>query len=330
MTKTTPTFYLFHGDDSLSVDEAVGKMRAQMLEEDPAAMNISEFDGQTAAPAEVVAAASSFPFLASKRLVIVRGMLAWITRKGAGEVGKKAVETLLNELPALPPTARLVFVEHEELSKTHKILKLAQEHPNGYEKAFTAPKDSTNWILKRARDEYQAKLQPQAAAALASVTGDDLRRADNELLKLVAYVDGEREITEADVALLTPYVPEASMFALVDAMAEGRADTAAATLHSLLDAGETPFSLYGMIVRQFRLLLLAREHLDAGGAVGELAGVLKSHPYVAQKIAVQSRRFSLLMLKQIYETLLEYDIKMKTGRIAPELALDVLIAGLAK
>jgi len=29
----------------------------------------------------------------------------------------------------------------------------------------------------------------RAAAALAAVTGDDLRRADNELLKLASYVE---------------------------------------------------------------------------------------------------------------------------------------------
>lgn len=330
MSKAQPIFYIFHGEDALSVDEAVGKMRAQMLEEDPAAMNISEFDGQTTAPAEVIVAAASFPFLASKRLIIVKGMLAWLTRKGAGEIGKKGIDVLLTDLPNLPPTARLVFVEHEELAKTHKILKLAGENPNGYEKAFAAPKDSTQWILKRARDAYGAKIQPQAAAALASVTGDDLRRADNELLKLVSYVDEGQEITETHVAALTPYVPEASMFALVDAMVEGRADVAAKTLHSLLDAGETPFSLYGMIVRQFRLLLLAREHLSAGGAPGELAGVLKSAPFVAQKASSQSRRFSVEALETIYATLLDYDVKMKTGRIDPELALDLLIAGLGK
>ncbi len=328
---TTPTFYIFHGDDTLSIDEAVGKLRAQMLQEDPVGMNISEFDGQQSSAAEVLAAVQSMPFLASKRMVIVKGLLAWVSRKGAGDSGKKAVELLLKTLLTLPDHARLIFAEYGELGKTNKFLKLAQESPTGLEKQFNAPKDSTAWILKRAKDEYGVRLLPQAAAALASVTGDDLRRADNELLKLVLYSAGERDITEADVAALTPYVPESSVFEVVDALAEGRAAVTFETLYRLLrDKDNDVFSLYGMVIRQFRLLLLAREHLDNGGARGELAGALGVHPYVADKISKQSRAFTLPQLERIYRTLHDYDVRMKTGRIEADLALDLLIAGLAR
>ena len=51
---------------------------------------------------------------------------------------------------------------------------------------------------------------------------------------------------------------------------------------------------------------------------------------MAQKLAKQTRGFSLEQLEGIYRALLDNDIKMKTGRIKPELALDVLVAGLAR
>src|SRR5690606_24600726 len=98
------------------------------------------------------------------------------------------------------------------LPDNNRIVKLARSQPNGYEKAFSVPKDLTGWLIKRARDAYGAELDSRAAAALASVTADDLRRADNELFKLVAYAGTERPITEADVATLTPYVAEANLF----------------------------------------------------------------------------------------------------------------------
>ncbi|NWF71159.1 MAG: DNA polymerase III subunit delta [Chloroflexi bacterium] len=328
MSKNAPSFYIFHGDDDMAIEDELHKLRSAMRQTPNGDLNTVEFDGEQITAGEVIAAASAYPFLADKRLVIVKGMLTYLTRKGAGESAKKALDFLQSELPNLPPYARLVFGERVPLSENHKLLKLAAKH--GLAKQFSAPKDSTGWILKRAKEVYGVPISPRAAAALASVTAEDLRRADNELLKLVSYVNGEREISETDVARLTPYVAEASLFDLVDALAEGRAADAAKLLRRLLDDREDPFAVYGMIVRQFRLLLLAKEHLTTGSTPSTIADALRVHRYVAEKLAKQTRVFSLAQLEKIYRRLLDYDVKMKTGRIEPELALDLLIASLGK
>ena len=329
---TTPTYYIFHGDDDLRIEEEVGKLIAKFGDSANAGLNTAEYDGTATPVTEVLGSAMSFPFLADKRLVIVKDLLTYITRKGAGETGKKALQLLSEQLPALPEWARVVFVERGKLPDTHKILKMAREAGgNGFEKAFMVPKDSSGWIAKRAHD-YGVQMEPEAAAALASVTGPDLRRADNELLKLISYVNGERPITDADVALLTPYVAEASLFEMVDSLAEGRANRAAALARRLLDQQEDIFSLFGMIIRQFRLLILTKEHLNSGGSrdKNEIARVIGAHPFAAEKLSQQARRFTLSQLEQIYRSLHEYDVKMKTGGIEPELALDLFIMALAK
>jgi len=331
MTKTAPTFYIFHGDDDLRIEEEVQKMRAKMGTTPNADLNTSDYDGVSIEAAEVLASASAYPFLADKRMVIVRGMLSWITRKGAGEIGKKAVERLATELPTLPDTARVVFWEREKLADSNKVLKSAREHERGFEKAFESPKDGTQWIIKRASEQYGVQIEPQAAAALASVTTGDLRRADNELFKLVAYTDGKRAIRESDVELLTPYVAEATVFQFADAIAEGRGSLALTLLNRLKEQQEDVFPIYGMIVRQFRLLLLAKSHLAMGGytnTLGEAIGTKSS--FVVEKVAKQSRLFSLDQLEQIYRTLQSYDKQMKTGEIKPELALDLLIGSLTR
>jgi len=331
MTETPTTFYIFHGDDDLGIDEAVRRLRAQMGDGPEADLNISDFNGEETSVPAIIGAVISMPFLADKRLIIVRGLIGWITRKGAGNTGKQALAQLLDELPHLPEHARLVLVERQVLPDNNKLVKLAQSEPGGYIRVFSAPKDSTSWITKRAREEYQAEIEPAAAAAVASVTGDDLRRADNELLKLVHYVNGERPITEDDVARLTPYVPEANIFKMVDALGEGRGKAALLLMHRLLDEqGEDPFRLYGMIVRQFRLLLLTREHLGTGGSPGALAKIIGVPPFVAQNLARQSRRFTVEQLEHIYHALHENDLKMKTGQIKPQLALDLFVAGLTR
>ena len=328
----TPRFYIFHGDDSISRQGALAKMRAAMGED--AALNCSEFDGRVTPVPEVLAAAKSLPFLADKRLVIARGLISHITRKGAGQAGKQATKRLIDELANLPEFARLVLVEDELLSEKNAVLKAARESGTGYIGAFKAPQDLTGWIMQRARAEYDAEIGPAAAAAIASVVNEDLLRADSELHKLVCYVDGERAISEGDVAALTPYVPEANVFEMVDALGNGDGERALRLIYqSLHDNPKDPgFNLYGMIVRQFRLLVMAKEHLETGGSSqGPAMGrALKVPPFVAGRLATQSRGFTLEQLERILKHLQRFDQDMKTGRIAPRLALDLLVSGLAR
>jgi DNA polymerase III subunit delta len=325
------TFFLFHGDDGLSSDEQVTRLRKSMGDDANADLNITELDGSQATVPEVIAAVSSYPFLADKRLVIVKGLISHLTRKGAGKIGKDGLARLEEDLPGLPDTARLVLVEKRELPAKNAIIQLAEKSPNGYIRCQNAPKDTTNWILRRAQDEYGVILENRAAMALSAVTGDDLRRADNELIKLTCYVEEDRPITEDDVAALTPYVSEANIFKMVDAIADGRANLALELLHRLLaDKDEDVFRVYGMVIRQFRLLLQAKEHLISGGGVEGLSKAIGVRPFVGRNLARQARNFKMIDLERIYRYLGELDLKMKTGRIKPELAMDLFISGLAR
>lgn len=322
--KPTPTFYIFHGDESIGLEKAV---QDRLKEGDE--LNTSVFDGTVASVPEVMNAVTSYPFLAEVRIAVVKDMLSHITRKGAGEIGKRGVEQLLTELPLMPAYSRLIFVERSPLSDNDKFVKLAASAANGVVKKFVVPQDLMTWIIQRAKDEYGVEIIQRAANALAEVVSGDLRRADNELCKLVSYVQPGKPITENDVAALTPYVAEANLFTMVDALAAGNGQTAMRLMHRLLqDKDNDAFSIFGMITRQFRLLLLAKEHLAGGGRVDGLASAIKVAPFVAQKLATQSRAFKLTQLEAIYRRIQDYDVQMKTGKIEAKLALDLLVAGL--
>lgn len=325
MAAPTRTFYLFHGTDDIAIDEAVGKLRASMGEFGE--MNTSERDGESDTVQEILNDVSSYPFLGDKRLVIVKGLIAHLTRKGAGETGKRGIEQLIAEAPILADHARLVLVERGLVDEKNKLLQTVSGLPNGFVRFYNVPNDLSAWIEKRAA-HYGAEIEPRAADALASIVNGDLRRLDNELVKLADYALPRTRITEEDVAALTPYVAEANIFQMVDAMAIGDARTALRLLHRLLlDKNNTVFSIFGMIQRQFRLLILAREHLDNGGGSG-LASVLGVRPFTADSVARQARGFTMDDLEAIYHRLLDTDIAMKTGEMAPELAVDLLVTSL--
>lgn len=329
-SKPTPTFYIFHGDDIFTLEEDVAKMRAKMGD-DPATadLNTASFDGKSATIADVFNAASALPFLSDRRLVVVDGWLSWLSRSGAGKTGKDTLKKVAEQLPDLPDWARLVFVERDLLKDTNPIVKVARENPRGYIKTFRQPRDPLRWIQTRAA-HYAVEIDGRAAHALAGLIGQDLIRADNELFKLSSYVGPGQTIREEHVAALTTYVPEESVFEMVDALGRRDGQTAARLLVRLLEDSEA-LSLMGMIVRQFRLLLQTREHLDLGGGRGgALAQALHVHSFVAGKLEKQSRNYTLKDLEGIYRHLLDLDRRIKTGKIAPDLALHTLVAGLSE
>ena len=102
-------------------------------------------------------------------------------------------------------------------------------------------------------------------------------------------------------------------------------------LRRLLEDGD-PLPLFGMIVRQFRLLIQVRELLDEnpGLSIDEMASEIGVHPFPIKKITPQAKLFNLPQLKRIFHQLSELDQAIKTGRLDDELALDLLIASLTQ
>jgi DNA polymerase-3 subunit delta len=327
MAKAAPTFYLLHGEDEFNIKAHIAAMQAAM--NDPSQLNTVVLNGAEVSAMAAINAVSAIPFLSDKRLVIVEGLISNLNKRGKS--GKDEQAILLEELPELPDFARLVFRESGTISAKNPIFKLVKEHPRGYEKAFNVPSNPVGWITKHAKDEYSIEIEAAAARALGEVTNKDLRAVSSELDKLAAFVNYERPITEADVALLTTYVAEADIFQMVDAIGQGDGKTAMTLVQKLLRDKNDPLSLLGMINRQFRLLILAREYMDTHHSVANLASDLGLHEFVAKKMAGQARQFKdIQQLEDIYRKLAELDFKIKTGQSEATMALQLFIAGVTR
>ena len=161
------------------------------------------------------------------RLIILTG---FITSKP----DKSAVDKLIVYLPQLPETTRLVFLESQALQANHRVLKLAEKEKSGYAKQFSQPEgnDLERWIRGQV-EMKNGRIAPHAVYLLAANIGSDLNILDNEIEKLVLYA-GDEEIKSDHVNLLCPYVAEASIFELVDAIGNRNGQKA-----SLLPAAKT-------------------------------------------------------------------------------------------
>ncbi len=345
MSSPTPVTYVFHGHDEPTLKDRLATFCAESLDPASADFNITRLEGKTVQAGEIETAAMSLPFLGAVRLVLVDNL-------SEATNARALIEMLPEMIPRLPDWARLIFVElnlvdHPQDSQSeHKrkvsrrqmlkrLVNVVENDPRGKVMAFNIPRNLARWLDERA-SHYGASIEPVAARALAERIGHDLTLVDTELAKLATYTKGERAITVDDVDLMTPFTPEANIFHMVDALGQGNGSVALGLLHQLLDSGDEPLRIFGMIVRQYRLLIQMREHLDSGGTVNSASEALGIQDFIARKLAGQARHTSLEQLERIYTYLLEVDLDIKTGkyekfgRLEPAaFALDELVARLS-
>jgi DNA polymerase-3 subunit delta len=232
-----------------------------------------------------------------------------------------------------PETTRLVLyeaVEPKEADK-HWLVKWAEKNEKSMQvKAFMLPKlrDMTGWIVNETKNQG-GQIEPRAAEMLKDMVGVDTRQAGTEIAKLLAYVNWQRQVKVTDVEAVCIVTSQQSVFDFVDALSSGNGKSAQHLLHRLLES-EEPFSLWGMVVRQFRLLIQAREILDGRGNKDDVARALGVHPFVAEKTTGQAARFSMESLESIYRKLLRIDEGVKTSQLTLELALDTLVVELTR
>jgi DNA polymerase-3 subunit delta len=320
----SPGIFLFHGNDELALTAALEKLKEALGDPSNAALNLARFDGRLGLDFEALnTAANAAPFLSPRRLVVL-----W--HPSAAFASPEGRKKLLDLLDRLPPTTTFALVETEILKADHWLLKWVQRAASRAEaRLFSLPKrrDMPGWIIQETKKQG-GQIEPAAAARLAELTGEDTRIASQEIAKLLTYVNYARSVSLKDVEQVSLASAQGSVFDLVDALGMGEARKAQSALHRLLDE-EDPFDLWPMIIRQFRLLLQAREILEAGGSTPQVQQELGLRDFVAEKVIQQARRFSLPALEAIYHRLLEIDEGAKTSQVPLDLALDTLVVDLS-
>jgi DNA polymerase-3 subunit delta len=275
------------------------------------------------------------PFLGSRRLIVVDRLLERFegarrsrSRKARDEdAGLGTWQPFVEALPALPETTALAFLSGE-LSAKNPFLQALRPLARVEEFKPLAQADVAGWITRRAQ-ALGVSLQARAVAALAGLVGNQLRTLDSELRKLAAYA-GERQVTEDDVRALVSLAREPNVFAMADAVVEGRAKDAIDLVQRLLADGEPPQRLLAMIARQYRLLSLAKELLDRRVRPPEISARLQVQGFVIQRLLQQAPLYTMQRLRRAYRLLLDADLSVKRGILDDETALQLLIFRLAQ
>jgi DNA polymerase-3 subunit delta len=317
-SESSPPVVLIEGPEVTLRDAALAELRERVLAGAPRDFNEDRFDLATSGfdPLAIIAAARTLPVMARARLVLVRG------------VGEKRAEKFLDgallEYLESPLETTCLVLEAEAVDKRQKWVKRVAKIGRVIECAGPSrPNEVRRWIEARL-SQRGMKASSGAAQALFELVGPDLDRLALEVEKLGLFVGERGEVSADDVAELVGQLRPRAVYELCDAIGERRLTNALRLVAELSDQGQPALALVGALANHFRKLLRARELRPL--EVSEVQRKLGVHPFAAQKLVEQVRRFDLRRLRMCLEAARRTDLALKGGvPIGPRMALERLV-----
>jgi DNA polymerase-3 subunit delta len=316
-----------YGEDTYRSNQKLTQIKTKFLKEvDSAGLNLTTLDGAKLKFEEFNQQVKASPFLARKRMVIIKNL---ISENKSKEIQKEVVNLLNQESQDKGEDNILVFWEDKDHSKSKsknalwgRLIKekLAEEF-----KPLT-PTQLNNWVEKEIKAQ-SGKIDKQAVAFLAATVGNDLWQMANEITKLLNYCQ-DKPITIADIENLVKAKFDDNIFNLVDALGNNNKKLALKLMSDQFNLEADEIYLLSMLIRQFRILLEIKDLLNQHPRITKdlIAKELQIHPFVAQKALWQVKNFTFEKLKQIYQLLLDLDFKLKTSQAKPRVLFDLFIA----
>ena len=217
----------------------------------------------------------------------------------------------------------ILFYEEGEISERDSLYKLLKKYSKSQEFRMLEGVNLKNWI-KEEVENYGGKIEPKAIEILTIFTGDDSWQIENEIKKLVSYKKNG-VIKEEDIGVLVKSNIETDIFKTVDAIASKNKKQAIWLIHRHIEKGDSPSYLLSMINFQFRNLLIVKNLIENRRPYYSILKISGLHPFIVKKSYLQASKFTLLELKKIYQKIFQVDLAIKTGKVGPETALDILL-----
>ncbi len=309
-----------YGEDTFRLKQKLKILKERFISASLGDTNLRVLEGKLLSFDEAVRQILAMPFLSRKRLVIIENLL-----QDGQKVVKEKVSSFLSKVP---DSTVLVITEEGSPDRRTAIFKKLNSQTKSYE--FKLPENEAlrRWIIKEVKNR-KGEIEPIAVSKLVEYVGSDLWRLSNELDKLISY---SSKITLQSIELLVAPQLQANIFDLIEAVAKKSTAKAFHELYQLFHSGYSEIYILTMIAYQYRNLLIIKDiqmrmpnisHLE----MKRLSGL---HPFVLNKNLFLVKNYSFEELKNTYGKILYFDTKIKTGRIEPRVALELLLFDLAR
>jgi len=296
--------------DPFLAEEAIDRFVQTHI--DPAIKDLAyaAYYADEADPAEIVLEAQSVPFLAERRVILVRNAERYLVETAAGP--------LLDYIEAPVDTAVLLLLA-SRVDKRTRFYKLCEKVGQIVECPQLTEREVAQWVREKVASLGKT-IEPVAVQAIVSRTGTHLSDVSNAVALLSNFVGNQPAIREEDVRAACADVAEEEVWALTDAIAGSDMGAALSALRRLIELGKAEDELMGIInwlLRSAYAVAVADQQEP------------KLSPFVAKKVTPLAGKLGLKKLRDAFSLCNETHYMMRSTGVNASLALELLVVKLA-
>ena len=286
--------YVLEGPEEYIKRSALDALRKKLLPEGLEDMNESRLADPDADT--LIAAAETLPFMADRRLVVVResGMLQG---RGKGYDEAKNAAALADYLKNPPDTACIVFY--------------VRDKADGRKKLYAALKKTAQIVAFTALDDR-----------VTFTAGNDLYALSGELQKLAAYAGERSEILPEDIDAVCVKTTAYRVYDLSAALLRGEAARAFTLAKGLQKDGEEPLMLLALLQSECRRMLAVKLLRADGLSPDAIAGRIGAPPFAVRQMVGSVNAYTEKQLRAMCDRCMDTEYQVKSGALPLEGALE--------
>lgn len=322
-TQGPQALYFLSGPEDYLRECFLSELR-KLCNSDENEFSYKKMNGPTIDMRELDEAVNAMPFFTDHVLVEVRDYDINHCRDNESDYLKSIISDI-------PDYCTLVFVFSASYTPDGRLSTVKMLKKGSRAIQFTEQSQSSlnKWVRNRFAS-FGKSIAAGDADYLIFLSGTRMSGLIPEIEKIAAYSQNE-SVCRADIDAVATRIPEADVFSLSEQISQRKFDAAAKTLSDLLtDKENHPIMLTALIGQHMRQLYAVKLGKSVGRSQNdtmELASV--RFPFVYEKLSQEAKSYSLEELEYLVKLCAEYDYRLKSTGIDPNLLIKDLFARIA-
>ena len=265
-------------------------------------------------PGEVVAEAETFPFLAERRVVVVRSAERYAVMSG----DKKSPFAPLARYLESPCAHTILIFVAAKADKRRQLYRSCGKAGVVVECPQLSDAELRTWAQKRASARGK-RLEGAATAELLSRAGTALGDVNNAVDLVVTYIGDAERVTAGDVVAACADVSEDTVWDMTDAIASSDPDKALRALYQLVELGNAPDQIMGVI----------NWMIESAYRAAPETGVSVKSEFVRKKMMPLVNKLGVKKLRDACVLCTDTHFMLRSTGTDPLLALELLVIKLS-